>query len=77
MSDALRLRFTFAFLMSLLMTVLMSMWVTWLNIGFAADFLGRWRHAFMAAWPVAFVAVVLCAPKVQALSLRLLARRRA
>lgn len=45
MSDALRLRCVFAFLMSLVMTLLMSAWVTWLNIGWQADFLPRWRHA--------------------------------
>lgn len=65
MSDALRLRCTFAFLMSLVMTLLMSAWVTWLNIGLQADFLPRWRHAFFAAWPVAFCAVMLFAPRVQ------------
>ncbi|MEC5160802.1 hypothetical protein ACFDR9_000120 [Janthinobacterium sp. CG_23.3] len=74
MSDAIRLRITFAFFMSLLMTVLMSMWVTWLNIGFHPDFLARWRHAFVAAWPVAFFAVMLFAPKVNGLSQRLLRR---
>lgn len=68
MSDALRLRCTFAFLMSLVMTLLMSAWVTWLNIGLQADFLPRWRHAFFAAWPVAFCAVMLFAPRVQLMS---------
>ena len=68
MSDALRLRCTFAFLMSLVMTLLMSAWVTWLNIGPQADFLARWRHAFFAAWPVAFCAVMLFAPIVQGIS---------
>jgi len=65
MSEALRLRCVFAVLMSLLMTLLMSAWVTWLNIGLHPDFLLRWRHAFLAAWPVAFCAVMLCAPAVQ------------
>lgn len=74
MSDALRLRFVFALLMSLVMTLLMSAWVTWLNIGLQADFLPRWRHAFLAAWPVAFCAVMLFAPRVQALSRGIVAR---
>lgn len=68
MSDALRLRFVFAVLMSLVMTLLMSAWVTWLNIGLREDFFPRWRHAFLAAWPVAFCAVMLFAPHVQGLS---------
>ena len=74
MSDALRLRCVFAFLMSLVMTLLMSAWVTWLNIGLQADFLPRWRHAFFAAWPVAFVAVMLFAPRVQLISRAIVAK---
>ena len=74
MSDALRLRFVFALLMSFLMTLLMSAWVTWLNIGLQADFLPRWRHAFFAAWPVAFCAVMLFAPRVQLMSRNIVAR---
>lgn len=74
MSVSLRLRFVFAILMSLVMTLLMSAWVTWLNIGLQADFLPRWRHAFFAAWPVAFCAVMLFAPHVQGLSRRIVER---
>ncbi|MGF6116125.1 Trk-type K+ transport system membrane component [Janthinobacterium lividum] len=74
MSEALRLRCVFAFLMSLVMTLLMSAWVTWLNIGLQADFLPRWRHAFFAAWPVAFCAVMLFAPRVQVISRTIVAR---
>ncbi|KAB8066787.1 DUF2798 domain-containing protein [Janthinobacterium violaceinigrum] len=74
MSEALRLRCVFAFLMSLVMTLLMSAWVTWLNIGLQADFLPRWRHAFFAAWPVAFCAVMLFAPRVQQISRTIVAR---
>nr|WP_314628129.1 DUF2798 domain-containing protein [uncultured Janthinobacterium sp.] len=74
MSDALRLRCVFAFLMSLVMTLLMSAWVTWLNIGLQADFLPRWRHAFFAAWPIAFCAVMLFAPRVQTASRAIVAK---
>ncbi|AQR69653.1 hypothetical protein BZG29_15925 [Janthinobacterium sp. LM6] len=74
MSEALRLRCVFAFLMSLVMTLLMSAWVTWLNIGLQADFLPRWRHAFFAAWPVAFCAVMLFAPRVQVISRHIVTR---
>ncbi|MGK5055606.1 DUF2798 domain-containing protein [Janthinobacterium sp. LB2P49] len=74
MSEALRLRCVFAFLMSLIMTLLMSAWVTWLNIGLQADFLPRWRHAFFAAWPVAFCAVMLFAPRVQLFTRSIVAR---
>jgi hypothetical protein len=74
MSEALRLRFVFAVIMSLVMTLLMSAWVTWLNIGLQHDFLARWRHAFLAAWPVAFCAVMLFAPHVQGISRQIVLR---
>ncbi|UGQ47421.1 DUF2798 domain-containing protein [Massilia endophytica] len=69
----LRLRLTFAGLMSLLMSGLMSAWVTWLNLGLSPAFPSRWLHAFVAAWPAAFLIVVLAAPKVQRLASRLAA----
>ena len=74
MSDVLRLRLIFSVSMSLLMSFLMTIWVTWLNIGFHPAFFSRWRHAFIAAWPVAFVVVIICAPFVQSFSQRLLRR---
>jgi len=74
MSDALRLRCTFAFLMSLVMTLLMSAWVTWLNIGLQADFLPRWRHAFFAAWPCGFLRRDAVRARVQLMSRSIVAR---
>lgn len=74
MSDTLRLRIVFALLMSLLMSFLMTLWVTWLNLGLGPDFIARWRHAFLAAWPAAFLIVVLCGPTMQTLSARALRR---
>lgn len=67
----LRTRVIFAALMSLLMTVIMSGWITWLNVGFQPNYADRWLHAFLAAWPAAFVSVMLIAPAVQRLTLRL------
>lgn len=72
MSDALRVRLVFSFLMSSLMAFLMTAWVTWINLGFTPDFVSKWLHAFLAAWPAAFSIVVLFGPKVQRLSQRLL-----
>jgi hypothetical protein len=67
----LRTRMIFAFLMSLLMSVIMSGWITWLNIGFRPDYAVRWGRAFLAAWPAAFFAVMTIAPMVQRLTARL------
>jgi hypothetical protein len=71
----LRTRTIFASLMSFLMTVIMSGWITWLNVGFRPDYVARWGHAFLAAWPAAFVAVMLIAPMVQRATLRLAQKR--
>lgn len=67
-------RVVFAVLMSLLMSSLMSGWVTWLNLGSEARFVTHWRDAFLAAWPAAFVIVVLCGPSVHRLANHLVAR---
>jgi len=72
----LRTRMIFAFLMSFLMTVIMSGWITWLNIGLHPEYVARWARAFLAAWPAAFVAVMTIAPMVQRLTLRLAAALR-
>nr|WP_315259348.1 DUF2798 domain-containing protein [uncultured Duganella sp.] len=73
MNPALRMRAMFALLMSLLMSSLMSGWVTWLNLGLSADFLPHWQHAFFAAWPAAFTIVMLCGPTVHRLASRMVA----
>ena len=68
---SLRLRLVFAGLMSLLMSSLMSAWVTWLNLGLSPVFVQRWLSAFAAAWPPAFAIVVVAAPSVQRLAMRI------
>lgn len=72
----LRTRMIFAILMSFLMTVIMSGWITWLNIGFRPEYAARWGHAFLAAWPAAFLAVMLIAPSVQRVTQRISAALR-
>ena len=42
-------RFIFPVLMSGVMAFMMTALVTWLNLGFPADFLARWIHAFVIA----------------------------
>lgn len=68
----LKFRLLSSALMSLMLGGLMTGWVTWLNMGFASDFLPRWGKAFVCAWPAAFFIVVLIGPSVQRLSLHLL-----
>ncbi|ANA35917.1 DUF2798 domain-containing protein [Ralstonia mannitolilytica] len=68
MSLPVRLRVTFAWLMSGLMSLLMTGWIGWINAGISADFLARWAHAFVLAWPAAFTIVLIAGPAVQRLT---------
>jgi len=68
------LRFVFSGPMSLWMPLPMAAFVAWLNLGFDRAYLAHWRHAFLAAWPAAFVIVLLFGPTVQRLSQAFVAR---
>ncbi len=63
-----RLRVIFAWLMSGLMSLLMTGWIGWINAGISPDFLARWAHAFVLAWPAAFTIVLIAAPTGQRLT---------
>ncbi|MBO1111394.1 DUF2798 domain-containing protein [Bordetella petrii] len=75
MSYATRLRFIFALLMSCLMSMLMTGWVSWMNLGLGPHFAAQWARAFAAAWPAAFAIVLAMGPAVQRASQRLVAPR--
>ncbi len=49
-------RLVFTGLFSLCLSCLMSAWVTFINLGFSADFFFQWGIAYLNAWPAAFVA---------------------
>ncbi len=55
-------------LMSILLSLIMTLWVTWINLGVVDDFLMRWLKAWMLAFPAAFVCVLLLAQPVQRFS---------
>ncbi|MGQ4879784.1 DUF2798 domain-containing protein [Billgrantia sp. LNSP4103-1] len=57
----------FGVLMSIYMVTLMTFVITWVNTGLGAGFLGRWWRAFYIAWPIAFVLILLGAPRLQRL----------
>ena len=46
-------RFILAAVMSSVMVLMVTLLVTWLNIGLRADFLMQWAKAYIIAWPVA------------------------
>lgn len=70
MSSTQRLRFIFAALMSLWMSLLMTAFIVWLNLGLDSAYFQHWGHAFAAAWPAAFTIVLIFGPTVQRLSQR-------
>ena len=59
---------TFPLLMSVYMVTLMTALITWVNIGFGAQYLRAWGEAFVVAWPIAFVLILAGAPRLQALT---------
>lgn len=57
----------FAILMSFYMVSGMTFVITWVNTGLADGFMLRWGKAFIVAWPVAFVLVLVGAPRIRKL----------
>jgi hypothetical protein len=55
-------RFIFPVLMSGVMAFLMTALVTYLNLGFPANFMWLWMKAFAIAWPCAALAAFIAIP---------------
>lgn len=64
-------RIVFTVFMSLQLSVLMSFWVTWLNLGWSEHFVQAWGQAFAFAWPAAMVISFVITPLTQKLSFKL------
>lgn len=52
-------------LMSFGLSLMMSCWVTFLNLGLSEAFLEKWMTAFRLAWPAAAVIAFFLGPPVQ------------
>lgn len=63
-----------AVLMSLVLSFLMTAWVTWINMGFVEDYFSRWMTAWIVAWPAAGLISFFFGPSVQKLSQKLTAK---
>lgn len=50
--------------MAFLLSLLMTLWVTWINLGFVNDFFARWMQAWGLAFPAAFCCVLILAKPV-------------
>lgn len=55
-------RFIFPAILSCVMAFLMTAVVTFLNVGAPPDFVARWLHAFVIAWPLAYIAALIASP---------------
>lgn len=55
-------RFILAAVMSSMMVFMVTLLVTWLNLGFRHDFLLQWVKAYFIAWPVAATTAFLVMP---------------
>ncbi|RDL44972.1 DUF2798 domain-containing protein [Marinomonas piezotolerans] len=64
-------RIIFATMMSFVLSLLMSAWITFLNIGLTPDFVSSWLHAWILAWPAAGVISFVFAPFLHQLAHRL------
>lgn len=60
-------------IMAGIMAFLMTAVITWLNLGFPADFVSRWLHAFVIAWPLAALAAFIAIPIAQRTTRRIVA----
>lgn len=55
-------KFIFPILMAGVMAFLMTALVTWLNLGFPANYVTLWLKAFAVAWPAASAAAFIAIP---------------
>ena len=55
-------RIILALLMSAMMVFMVTLLVSYLNLGWRADFLVQWAKAYLIAWPVAAATAYLVMP---------------
>jgi hypothetical protein len=60
--------------MSAMMVFMVTLLVTYLNLGFRADFLLQWAKAYVVAWPVAATTAFLVMPMAQRVTGRIVKR---
>ena len=65
-------RILFTVIMSFFLSSLMTLWVTYINLGNTPEFLNMWRTAFLLAWPAAGVISFIVSPLAQRITHRVL-----
>ena len=68
-----RTRLVLALLMSSVMVAMVTLLVTFLNLGLPADFLMQWVKAYLIAWPVAATTAFVVMPPARRLTDRIVA----
>ncbi|MCD8523669.1 MAG: DUF2798 domain-containing protein [Saccharospirillaceae bacterium] len=63
-------RIAFTLMMSFVLSVLMTCWITFINLGVTDEFFSRWLKAWLLAWPAAFVIAFVTGPTIQKWSMR-------
>ncbi|WP_422376894.1 DUF2798 domain-containing protein [Roseibium sp.] len=63
--QVLKTRLIAALLMSFSLSLLMSCWVTFINLGLTEAFVAQWMKAFQLAWPAAALIAFFLGPAVQ------------
>lgn len=58
-------RFILATVMSSMMVFMVTLTVTYLNLGLGPDFLAHWAKAYFIAWPIAATTAFLVMPMAQ------------
>jgi hypothetical protein len=67
-------RLIFSLLMSSIMVLMVTLLVTYLNLGPVPDFLVQWAKAYVVAWPVAAGTAFMIMPGCRRLTDRIVAR---
>ena len=63
-------RFILVATMSAMMVAMVTLLVTWLNLGFRADFILQWAKAYFIAWPIAALTGYAVMPMAQRFTTR-------
>ena len=58
-------------LMSLVMVTIMTFVITTVNTGLNEGFMARWGFAYIVAWPIAFLVILIFGRRVAALTQKL------
>lgn len=67
-------RYIFPVIMTGIIVFLVSFLVTFLNVGFPANFMALWLKAFFTGWPIAAVVAFFAIPAARKVTVWLVAR---